>query len=596
MRAGDALRRALSWTAGVVAALTVVALVSPAPAWASAPAAPGPGPATLFVVEDLTADPPIVNEYAEGSTGLDTARAAARTNPGIHIYPVVQYAPMLTPTAIPPYGDGGWAYARVGGAGAVAQGATGAGVTVALLDTSIAPNPDLAGRVDLAADFIPGSAPNLWHGTEMAGVLVAADHPASGSHGISPGVRLISARVCANTCPNSAIIRAVIWSVENGADVLSMSLGGSALDPAMLAVLEWAVSQDVFVAVAAGNSACSTTQWSTMNGISTYRPNGWCDLTRAATSTSWPAAAPVNGLMAVAAIDRSDAHASFSSYGPAVDIAAPGVSVATLSPFGYNNNVSGTSPATPFVAGAAALVRQVAPSLSPAQIQAVLEATADQPAQVSSFPIWDTCTWNQGDPARYVWSDQTQWPWTCGTVVTDGIPARHLVGVGIVDVAAAVTLARAIEAGSRLAAPTVINGDATADLSWDPVTGATGYDVLVDGVVEQTTSSATATVVGLTNLVSYPVTYRVQGGPFDGVVSAPSLASPHPVSSLPAPVISRADVQSGYIRVFFDPALTGNITATRTDTGEPLHISGYSSPTREVDFDYPQDASSSVTL
>jgi subtilisin family serine protease len=207
---------------------------------------------------------------------------------------------------------------------------TGAGVRAYILDTGInASHNDFAGRVGSGVDFIDGGAPDdcHGHGTHVAGTVGGT------TYGVAKGVTLVAVRVlnCQGSGTTSGVIAGVDW-VGNAPKpaVANMSLGGSywqALNDAVAA----AIAKGVAFAVAAGNSnanACNYSPSSTPEAIT------------------------------VGATTNLDARASYSNYGTCVDIMAPGSSItsAWTGSATASNTISGTSMASPHVAGAAALV------------------------------------------------------------------------------------------------------------------------------------------------------------------------------------------------------------------------------------------------
>lgn len=221
------------------------------------------------------------------------------------------------------------------------QTSRGAGVRVAVLDTGIdAAHPDLAGAVDDARDFTGsrhGPADANGHGTHCAGVIGARRND-GGVIGVAPDCRLLVGRVLdAGGSGDGAWIAAGIdWACAAGAEVVSMSLGSPAPDERIGAAIERAVALGRFVVCAAGNSG---------------RPD---DVNYPARWKGRPR--PQRDNIAVAAIDRAGSVARFSSRGPEVDVAAPGVDVLSTFLRGGYARMSGTSMATPFVAGVVALV------------------------------------------------------------------------------------------------------------------------------------------------------------------------------------------------------------------------------------------------
>lgn len=225
----------------------------------------------------------------------------------------------------------------------VIPGQGGAGVNVAVIDTGID-----CGHPDLAAHCVYG--PNLTvkgnkvafddhgHGTHVAGTIAARDN-GFGVIGVAPETTLYAVKVldAKGSGSWSAVASGIIWATRNGIQVINMSLGGSSFSQAIADAVKVASDAGVLVVSAAGNSGC-------------------CD------RVLYPAKLPES--MAVAAVDSLDQRASFSSTGPEVDVAAPGVAILSTvpqgactlcDPSGYRT-LSGTSMATPHVAGTAALL------------------------------------------------------------------------------------------------------------------------------------------------------------------------------------------------------------------------------------------------
>lgn len=210
----------------------------------------------------------------------------------------------------------------------------GAGVRVALLDSGIDESHlDLAAAIDEARDFTQsrrGPADRNGHGTHVAGI-VAARQNNRGVIGVAPQSRLLIAKVLGDDgVGNSAAVAAgVDWACDQGASVISMSLGSPQPDVKLRQAIERAAAKGVFVITAAGNAG---------------RPN----------SVNYPAR--WRETVAVAAVDRNGQLSRFSSRGPQVDIAAPGQDVLSTFRDGGYAKLSGTSMAAPFVAGVVALL------------------------------------------------------------------------------------------------------------------------------------------------------------------------------------------------------------------------------------------------
>ena len=254
---------------------------------------------------------------------------------------------------------------------------SGKGVKVAVLDTGVDQNhPDLKGRIVAYKNFAAGSSDNdvVEHGTHCAGVIAGSSRPAGGvRYGVAPNVSLIVAKVLGDDGRgwDNDIIEAMDWAVDQGARVLSMSLGAArAINQPASASYEQLASNfaqttpGVLIVAAAGNES--------------QRP----DVLKPVGN---PAACP--SIMSVAALDAQRQVAWFSCAAldavGGVDVAAPGVDVVSAKPGGSTQLMSGTSMATPHVAGLAALYLQKTPKLTAAALWKALQARC-QPAGLAS--------------------------------------------------------------------------------------------------------------------------------------------------------------------------------------------------------------------
>jgi subtilisin family serine protease len=236
--------------------------------------------------------------------------------------------------------------------------ATGAGVTAYVIDTGIRlDHADLRGRVTTGHDAVDGGSADdcNGHGTHVAGTIGGA------VHGVAKGASLVAVRVldCAGSGTTSGVIAGIDWVTAHHQPgrpaVANMSLGGgtsTALDSAV----QRSIGDGVTYAVAAGN------------GDSRGVPQDAC--------SSSPAR--VTAALTVAASDSADRPASFSNYGSCVDLFAPGVGITSAWHTGATSTstLSGTSMATPHVAGVAALYLQRSPAATPAAVAGALRAAA----------------------------------------------------------------------------------------------------------------------------------------------------------------------------------------------------------------------------
>lgn len=235
-----------------------------------------------------------------------------------------------------------WGIDRIDADVAHANGATGSGVDVGVIDSGIAAtHPDLRGNVadpevdshhESWTDCSGESCRYPWsddggHGTHVAGTIAAEDG-GGGVVGVAPDATLHALKVCSGRggCRTSAIVEAIRYAADQGWDVVNLSLGSPAESPALRTAGRYALEAGVVPIASAGNMG-------------------------APDSVGYPAA--YDEFLAVSATTIDDGIAEFSSTGPEVDIAAPGASVCSAALDGHDVK-DGTSMASPHVSGATA--------------------------------------------------------------------------------------------------------------------------------------------------------------------------------------------------------------------------------------------------
>ena len=225
---------------------------------------------------------------------------------------------------------------------------------VAVVDTGIdLTHPEFAGRIMAGYDFVNDDADpsdDNGHGTHVAGIIAAGIDNGLGIAGIAGRVRILPVKVL-NTNNGgwlSKVAEGIIWAVNQGARVINLSLIGSVDSPTLHDAINYATSHGVFVVAAAGNAATDV--------------------------PLFPAS--YDELLAVAATTYTAERWSLSNYGPDVDVMAPGATIySTFNDGGYRF-LSGTSMASPHVAGVAALMLSRNPNLTPATIKRAILETA----------------------------------------------------------------------------------------------------------------------------------------------------------------------------------------------------------------------------
>ena len=229
---------------------------------------------------------------------------------------------------------------------------------VALLDTGVdASHPELAGKVIPGTSILDGSngmTDPSGHGTWLAGVIAAQTDalPVEGMAAVAyAGVQVVPVIVLNDNGEgrDSDVIAGVLWAADHGADVILMAFSAPDFSQNLQDAIDYAWSKGIVVVAAVGNNALST--------------------------PTFPAGD--RGVMGVAATDQSDSLASFSNAGQAVFIAAPGVDIQTIDVNGNYIVISGTSTSAAYVAGLAAFMKAVDPTLSNGVIVGRIARNAD---------------------------------------------------------------------------------------------------------------------------------------------------------------------------------------------------------------------------
>jgi len=259
------------------------------------------------------------------------------------------------------------------------QKTTGTGQVIAIVDTGVdLTHPDFAGKLVSGINLVDSTQPpadDHGHGTNCAGIAASLPDSTNGIVGVAPGAQIMPVKVMGADGEGSdaTIAAGIRWAADHGATVINLSLASPESSQTCQEAIQYALDKGVVLVAAMGNGGNN--------------------------KKSYPAAYP--GVIAVAASDVNDAHPSFSQSGPWCSVTAPGYSILSTFPTyqvtsidDYLKNksfceklgvrmglkyayVTGTSQATPHVAGLAALVKALDPSLGPNDVKRRIEKSAD---------------------------------------------------------------------------------------------------------------------------------------------------------------------------------------------------------------------------
>jgi len=279
----------------------------------------------------------------------DTVARLAK-NPHVRFAEVDRLVPP-TATANDPMFSSEWHLTKIS-APAAWDTSTGSGVTIAILDSGVDGNhPDLSTKMVPGWNFYDSNSNTsdvYGHGTIVAGAAAAATNNSTGVASVAGGAKIMPMRVTDTTgyAYASSLAQGLTWAADHGARVASISFQGVAASATVQNAASYFRSKGGVVIVAAGNTGAQDNT------------------------------APSDLMTVVSATDSNDVIASWSTYGSFVDIAAPGVSIYSTVKGGGYGAYSGTSMATPVVAGTAALILARRPDFAPAQVASTLYSSA----------------------------------------------------------------------------------------------------------------------------------------------------------------------------------------------------------------------------
>lgn len=207
-------------------------------------------------------------------------------------------------------------------------------VTIAILDSGVdLSHPELVGKIAQGYDFVNNDnnpQDDYGHGTHVAGIAAALGNNGLGVAGVSWGAQIMPVKVLNSFGQGSSskVAAGIVWAADHGVQIINMSLGGSNYSQILQDAVDYAAGNNVLLIASSGNTN--------------------------ANFVLYPARFPQ--VIAVAATNTSNQHASFSNYGTEIDIAAPGDNILSLWLGGGYSTFSGTSMAASYVSGLAAVM------------------------------------------------------------------------------------------------------------------------------------------------------------------------------------------------------------------------------------------------
>jgi hypothetical protein len=315
------------------------------------------------------------------------------------------------------------------------RGYTGQGIVVAVVDSGVDyKHSDLQGNIWVNTKEIAGNNKdddgngfiddvNGWdfvdknnnpmdldgHGTHVAGTIAARNNGV-GATGVAPNVKIMPVRVLDGSGNGSVlnVAAGIRYAVDNGAHIINLSLGGSSNSPALASAVKYAVEKGVIVVAAAGNEQ-------------QLQPG-------------YPAKYATHFGLAVGAVNRNNQIASFSNLSgkmPLDYVDAPGVNIYSTFLGNSYRNMSGTSMASPHIAGVAALVLSANPNLKPVEVEKILTTTANSTivqvgTRVASSNVAETSSQVVNANATFDSLTGEQIDWTTGDFIAESAPVTPI--------------------------------------------------------------------------------------------------------------------------------------------------------------------------
>lgn len=469
-----------------------------------------PDKAEEAVVKALSKNPHI--EFAE----LDIAAEIVATTPNDPSYSSAWHLPKIqSPNA--------WDISKADG------------ITIAILDTGVDnSHPDLASKMLPGWNAVDGSTVTTdinGHGTAVAGTAAAITNNATGVAGIAWNARILPVRI-SNTSDGYAywsdITRGLSWAADNGADVANISYEAHQ-SSSIASAAQYMRSKGGLVINAAGNSGIDT---------------GYAD---------------VKSLITVSATTSTDAKASWSNYGAVIDVAAPGASILTTNRGGSYGSWNGTSFSSPATAGVVALIMGSNSSLTPDDIEKVLETSAVKVAGVDFHPYYGYGRVDAAAAVQLAMNTTVSDTEAPNVAVFSPSAGAVVKGLAQVDVSAADNVS--VSEVSFYANGSLVGTSGTSpyQFSWDTTSVVDGSVNLTATAVDAAGNQGSSTVVQVT--VQNQVVQSVAD------LAAPTVTISNPVSNatvkgvVAVSVAANDDVAIAKVQLYIDSKLVSSSTS-----------------------------------
>ncbi len=411
---------------------------------------------------------------------------------------IVDYAekvPYLTKSLTPNdmgtnnFTNGTWALFKINAQQAwdITTGSTS--IRVAVVDDAVqVTHPDLSANMLAGRDVADGDNDpnppntNYSHGTHVAGIVSAASNNGIGVASIGFNIKIVPIKATNNVNSITDGYEGVTWARTNGCDVINMSWGGPGASTTGQNIINAAYNAGITLVAAAGNDGDQT--------------------------VNYPAA--YTNVISVANTQQSDARAATSTYGSTIDISAPGSNIRSTVPNNTYAIYSGTSMASPLVAGLCGLILSVNPNFTPTQVRNCLQTTVD-PVTGANVALMGSGRINAYNAVLCAQASMVQYDASLNSIIAPNGSSCSLTNVPQLTIRNNGT--------ATLTSCTIsynLNGGATQTYNW---TGS-----LTSGSIATITLPSMTAVLG-TNTFNAQITGNLNGNQTDGIVTNNFLSS-----------------------------------------------------------------------